>query len=52
MSSLFAAASCICTIDHEPSIIVAILPSPSSFFEFSQLVVVGSASVRPALTTS
>ena len=52
MSSLLAAACCICTIDHEPSIIVAILPSPSSFFEFSQLVVVGSASVTPALTAS
>ena len=46
------AACCICTMAHEPSIIVAILPVPMSALDGSQAVVVGSFSVSPALTTS
>src|SRR3954451_436845 len=45
------AAACICDTAHEPSHIVAILPVAMRPFEFSQFVVVGSASTRPPLTT-
>ena len=45
-------AACICTIAHEPSIIVAILPVPSMPLDCSQFVVVGSGSVSFPCTAS
>ena len=46
------AASCICGTAQEPSTIVPIFPVAKRFFESSQFVVVGSASIRPAAATS
>src|SRR4051794_2506687 len=45
------AAACICDTAQDPSHMVATLPVAIRPFEFSQLVVVGSASVSPPWTT-
>src|SRR5665647_3731530 len=46
------AASFICWIAQDPSTMVAILPVAIRFFEFSQLVVVGSFSMSPLAAMS
>ena len=46
------ARPCIWLMAHEPSTITAILPVATSSLDGSQSVVVGSSSLRPALTTS
>jgi hypothetical protein len=52
ISSGLGAAFRICTIDQEPRFMVAIWPVPSSCFDSSHSVVVGSGSVSPRCTAS